>query len=141
MAVYESTEEFIAALEAMPDPWWNKLRRAAKLRGLRRALRTPLRWYHRARYGYSDWDVWDMHHYLADVALRMTVDTQAHMCGHPSDLTEQEWFDKLSAMERGWMAALAISEDDVDGADHDREMQYFRDGMAEFTERFFHLWD
>ena len=142
-------DELIKLLSTIGDNWQSRLRRrlwVTPRRRIRGALSAPRRWYQRARYGYSNEDVWEMHHYLAKVALRMTVDMQAHMHGHPADMTEQEWFDKLCVMERGWYAAIAISEgEDDDGRlsadDHDREMRYFRRGMAEFTDRFFHLWD
>jgi hypothetical protein len=67
---------------------------------------------------------------------------QAHMHGHPTDLTEEEWFHKLCVMERGFMAAEFIFDGESnDPDDYERERRHFEEGMRVFTERFFDLWD
>ena len=135
-----TAEEFLASLSR--DTTWAKIRRAVLYnprRAVKLARRAPVRWWQRARYGYSEQDTWSISHYAADVLAKMVADLRERMLGYPADIDVERWDEMLSKIERGFMAALAVMDGGAD--DDERYLAEFREGMALFSERFFDLWD
>lgn len=54
----------------------------------------------RARWGFSEYDVWDMDTYLAELIGDMTAYLADHNMSHPYDATNEEWQDTLRTISR-----------------------------------------
>lgn len=95
----------------------------------------------RARRGFSDYDVWNLDGYLAQMIADTVAHLRAHGHGYPGNLSnEAEWDAILKRIEvplRSW----AEHKHDMDPDEEDRWMERCRDALELFREYFFTLWD
>ena len=120
--------------------WLNPLTHARRVKWLlQRAFR-----------GYADCDLWSFDSYLAGMIPKALYDLRTVKHGIPVGLTESEWNGKLDLMISGFEAArdinnppdrVVLNNTDKYVAWEKRKKKRFEQGMTEFTEHFFSLWD
>lgn len=130
------------AFRDMPEVVW-MLRHP--LQAARDLFRELLDLFERGWRGYARTDVWNLHSYLA-IWLPSALRQMRDGCSYPSDLTSDEWREKLTLMIRGFEDAHRL----IDGkwgqwesARKKRKEVYLHSklGMQEFIDRFYDLWD
>lgn len=66
-------------------------------------LPKEVRWHwQRAFRGWADCDVWDMNSYLSRLVEEMTARLAEEHVGHPPDMTDERWSNRLSFISRSF---------------------------------------
>lgn len=101
-------------------------------------------------HGYGSDDLWEFDDYLAKMLVKALRDLNERKMGHPADLTEDQWDEKLEMMIAGFQAYLRLSGDDMTTLNiperetrhlaYKKDCQTFKDGMKEFAEFYTSLW-
>ena len=75
-----------------------------------------VKWFiQRGRRGYSDCDRWNLCGYLADWIPQAMREFQKYNCGHPGDITNEEWLVILEKIALGFETTTKI--DDLEFGD------------------------
>jgi len=111
--------------------------------------------------GWADCDWWSMDYYLIDIIIPMLKTLRDNQMGHPCDLTEEQWVEKLNEMIEGFEAGKRVLDDeyyeivspDFPEKDATRkevlewgrmnmaDQKIFKQKMKIFIKYFFNLWD
>lgn len=105
--------------------------------------------------GYSNYEVYEMHHWHSDHMVTLLKDLRKTKVGHPCRVgceTEEEWDKIIDEMIDGFEAAIAISDysyvplgEEINGKklreEYDKLEKKFDRGMSLFHEYYFDLWD
>lgn len=90
--------------------------------------------------GYSEFDVWNLGHYLC----RWMPDALAELQkghGYPPSLTQDIWVATLEEMRQGFIAREQMSRcDTLQDGEYEMLEKVFEKGMAQLTKWYGHLW-
>lgn len=99
----------------------------------------------RGRRGWCRVDAWDIHGYLDEILPPMIDQMMKEGCGHPADLTAEEWTGHdgiLDQIAGGFRAHSKILEYEWDGDIDLKALQKtHKHGMKLFVKWYDHLWD
>jgi len=107
--------------------------------------------YQRIFRGYDDRAIWDLYSWISKTLVKMLHEYNVNHISVPYRYVEQykdnetladiQWSKDLYAMEKGFAAALELSEGEYDQKDYEKLMNTFEEGAILFLDSYFDLWD
>lgn len=95
----------------------------------------------RGKRGYSDRDVWNLHHYLSDVIAGSVRQLRDTTMSYPMGTTSNEWSKTLTKMANGFEAGEKSLDLSYQKRKRERLTKEFVKALTLFCTRFFDLWD
>ena len=102
----------------------------------------------RGKRGYSDRDLWNMHHHLSDLMPDMFEDLANTHFGYPSEMNDKEWTKMLKKWAKDIRKAnidppLKITDKGIERYKKQVEanQKLIKDTFTEIGEHYFNLWD
>lgn len=100
-------------------------------------------YFQRARYGYSDEDVWSLDSYLCSVISGSVGKLRKHICGYPTEkgMTFKKWGKILKQIEDGFKEGDQVGDYTLPPTVQKKAERRFQNGAKLFIRYFFSLWN